>query len=212
MRKIIKRETPQNLASWIRNNPNGRYSDLNSDIRQIIKTHCCNEQYNLCGYCCCRIIPTSTSCHNEHVIPQDRSPQISTDFNNIIASCNNIDRCGKSHGSRHIPLTPFMDECEIEFEYRLNGTIRGKTDRATETINILNLGDSLQNNRLIVETRKQLVEALIYSHGETPDQVELLDDELLIILSEEISTPSEGELEPFSPVLSCILKNWLSNQ
>jgi len=48
----------------------------------------------------------------------------------------------------------------------------------------------------LIYTRKQLVYELIFTHGAFPEELQLLDDDLLQILMEEIS-----QLEAFAPIL-----------
>lgn len=84
-----------------------------------------------------------------------------------------------------------MPECETELEFNLSGRVKGLTPRATDTIDILNL-----DNKELIYTRKQLVYELIFTHGAFPEELQLLDDDLLQILMEEIS-----QLEAFAPIL-----------
>ncbi len=59
----------------------------------------------------------------------------------IVASCNTPNQCGDAHKSQHLPLTPLMTECETELRFKISGRVEGLSDRAADTIRVLNLGD-----------------------------------------------------------------------
>jgi hypothetical protein len=83
------------------------------------------------------------------------------------------------------------------------------TARATEMIKVLNLGDREQNNRLLIEKRKQLAHALMQTDGLDPFSP-LEDDDLLESLIDDLNNPIDGKLQPFAPVVSNILRGWLA--
>jgi len=205
MRKINKGAEPSTLTTWKRQHRQHQYTDLTADIRQVIRKQCVEEQFFLCAYCCVSITNNPASCHNEHLDSQDKAPKKTLDYGNIIASCNTNNQCGAAHKAQHLPFTPLMDACETELKFYLTGRIKGLTPRANEVIEMLNL-----NNRLLVETRKQLVEALIYEMGEDPKTIDVLDDELLDVLLDDMYPSTVACLRPFSPVLANVLKGWLS--
>ncbi|QPT39042.1 hypothetical protein [Oligella ureolytica] len=73
----------------------------------------------------------------------------------------------------------------------------------------MNLGDSEQNNRALIEKRKQLISALLINSGLEPhDLVE--DDDLLNLVIDDLSQPINGKLQAYAPVVVNILKNWLA--
>jgi len=51
---------------------------------------------------------------------------------------------------------------------------------------------------------------LIFMHGECPEELQLLDDDLLQILMEEINQPQDGQLSDFAPILQNILRQLLN--
>jgi hypothetical protein len=95
-----------------------------------------------------------------------------------------------------------------ELKFKISGRVEGLTDRATTTIQVLNLGDHEKNNRAMIEMRKQLSNSLLLQNGVDP-QAGLEDEELLKLLIEELAKPQQGQLDPFSPVVINILRNWL---
>lgn len=102
-----------------------------------------------------------------------------------------------------------MDECETELLFKISGRVEGLTDRARQAISVLRLGDSEQQNRALIQTRKQLVDALLFSNGIDPTDG-LDSDELLESVIEDINQPINGKLKPFAPVVANILRSWLS--
>jgi len=200
VRKIVKGNEPKKLSQWKRRHPNGCYQNLSRVERQAIRQACLEEQYYVCAYCCYRIDEENS--HNEHIQPQHVAPNQTLDFHNIVASCNKSKQCGEAHEAKVIPLTPLMDECETELKFYLSGKVKGITKRATDTINLLNLGDG---NKALINKRKQLVDALIFGCGASPDDLQLLDDEPLKIIMEELSQPQDGQLLAFAPILQNIL-------
>ena len=146
---------------------------------------------------------------NEHVEARRIAPNRSLDFTNIAASCTTPRQCDDSHGSQPLPLTPFMGACETELQFKLSGRVVGLSDRAIETIRVLNLGDTLTNNRSLIEQRKQLTESLLWANGIDPSEG-LEDDELIDLVLADLTTPKDGKLEAFSPVLVNILKQWIN--
>lgn len=210
MQKINKGPEPIELTQWKRSTPQGKYKDLTSYERCAIRKTCATEQYFLCAYCCQSIIGNYIDTVNEHVEAQSIAPNRTLDFNNIVASCNTKKQCDHEHGSQPLPLTPLMSECETELQFNINGCVEGLTDRAKETIAVLNLGDCIRKNKALIQRRKQHFDTILYTNFNSIDNVELEDEELLAILMEELSTPLNGKLEPFAPVIVKMLKSYLT--
>lgn len=207
MRTISKELEPTSLTAWKRKNPHGQYNQLTDDIRRSIRQQVLGDQFYLCAYCC-QPIKDINDCHNEHVKAQHDHPTLTLDFTNIVASCDTRNQCGNAHKSQLLPLTPLMPECETELKFKISGRVEALSDRAITSIQILNLGDHEKNNRALVERRKHLFNALLWKNGINPDGG-LEDEELLDLLINDLAQPQEGQLEPFSPVLINILRNWL---
>jgi uncharacterized protein (TIGR02646 family) len=205
VRKITKGAEPEPLIRWKRANTTSTYPDLPPEERQSIRTSCITEQYGLCAYCCQAI--SVDDAHNEHIEAQKRAPNRTLEFTNIVASCQRTNQCGHYRGTRSLGLTPLMDECESELRFYLSGRVTGKTARATASIEALNLGHTEESNRRLIGARKTLLDALIYSGGLHPEELE--DEELLRILLEDLLTPEAGRLKPFSPVLVNVIRDIL---
>lgn len=210
---------PVSFSKWVRRKPADKnenqwfqelYSQNEWEIISDLHGHNTKEQYFLCSYCCCRIAGTEQDTVNEHVEARALAPHKSLDYNNIVASCKTKGQCDSSHQSQPLPLTPLMDECETELRFKISGRVEGITQRAIDAIRILNLGDNEINNQSLIEKRKQLSHALMWANGIDPREG-LEDDELLQDVIEDLLTPKEGKLQPFSPVVANILKSWLTN-
>ena len=206
MRKIQKADEPASFAKYKQHNPTHQYKDLNDEIvRQDIRQKCTEEQYYLCAYCCKEISGTNVDTMNEHIQPRHHYPNLSMDFNNIVASCNQTGHCDNSKDSKILPLTPLMDECETEFEFRINGTVSGKTERARSAIDILQL-----NHKKLCESRKQAINYILIIHG-LGNPIEVEDDELLQSVCDDIIQPENGKLIAFTPAIVNAIKNWTNS-
>jgi len=214
MRTIIKGTEPPDLTVWKGRNPHKKYKDLvgteeGKIIRATIRDYSLKEQFYLCAYCCQRIEDID-ACHNEHVEAQSQNPRRTLDFSNIVASCNTPEQCGDAHKSKYLPLTPLTAECETELRFKISGRVEGLSDQANVTIQVLNLGDHEKNNRALIEKRKQLSNALLWTNGIDPDEG-LEDEYLLEMVIGDLLQPQLGQMEPFAPVVINILQSWLQS-
>lgn len=210
MRKIVKGQQPESLSNFKRRNQTANYDDLTDVERTDIRQACTKEQLYLCAYCCQRISGDRADTMNEHVQSRRSAPNLSLDYSNIVASCTTKGQCDNAHGSKHFSLTPFIDECETELVFSISGRVQGTSHRATEAINVLNLGDTEKNNKSLVQKRKCLSNALLLANGVDP-QGGLDDEELLQDLIRDLAHTTDGRLEPFAPVTINILRGWLNH-
>ncbi len=205
MRTINKGSEPSSLTDWKQANPHKHYRQLTEEVRRTIRQHALKEQFYLCAYCCQRIQDIDV-CHNEHIEAQTLSPKRTVDFTNIVASCNTHNQCGDAHKSQCLPLTPLMKECETELRFKISGRVEGLSKRAMTAIEVLNLGDHEKNNRALIEKRKQLSNALLWTAGVDPAEG-LEDEALLNMLIKDLA--SVQQMEPFAPVVINLLQSWL---
>lgn len=208
MRKIAKDEAPANLERWKHQNPHGTYDQVGASLRQDIRLACLREQFYLCAYCCKAISADPGGSMNEHLEARKIAPQRSLDFDNIVASCTTSGQCDAAHGSRPLLLTPLMPECETELKFRISGRVEGLSPRAEQAIEVLKLGATEQQNRRLVEARKQLADTLMFVNGIPSDGLD--DDELIRAVVDDLETPTDGKLEPYSPVVVNIVRQWLT--
>lgn len=218
MRKITKGEPPESFANWVRRKPKNMdenqwfqalYEQKQWQVVSDLSSHNAAEQFYLCAYCCDCITGETTDTVNEHVEARAVATRRSLDHNNIVASCKTKNQCDSAHKSQVFTLTPLMDECETELKFKISGRVEGSTDRARETIQVLNLGDNEVNNKSLIEKRKQLSHSLMWSNGINPTNG-LEDEELLLAVIDDLMTPKDGKLEAFAPVVANILRNWIA--
>ncbi len=209
MRKIDKGMEPPSLTRFKRLDKTLRYPDLPPEERVAIRSSCISEQFGLCAYCCHSI--TIDDAHNEHLEAQDLAPNRTLDFSNIVASCLRHHQCGHGRGTRPLPLTPLMAECETELKLYLSGLVEGQSERARLSIEVLNLGHTEESNRGLIGARKQLVDALIFDQCMQPAELQFEDEELLSLLLEDLKVPDAAQcLQPFSPVLVNVIHQFLA--
>lgn len=209
MRQINKKENCEVLQHWKKRNPTSRYADIDDVTRRAIRECLLQEQNGLCAFCC-QAITDIRECHNEHLRAQATHNTETLNYFNLVASCNTKKQCGDAHGSQELPLTPLMPECETELRFRLSGRVEGTTDRAKETIRVLNLGDSEENNKALIEKRKRLCDVLIWkSYGAPADELQIESSDFIELIIEEISQAQNGRFDPFAPVLINVLRQQL---
>lgn len=197
------------LKRWRRKHPTKTYNDLAQTeqgkiLKRQIRETLIKEQHCLCAYCTLRVKLDSS--HNEHVESKHLQPKKQLDYANLVATCKEGKggcRCEAKKKAQRIELTPLMPECETELEFRRSGTVRGRTDRAKKTINVLGLNDDY-----LVSRRRIGIETLLFREG-INDIWELEDDALLqdfrVIMGEQATADC---LDDFYPVLINILDNW----
>ena len=137
---IKKNTEPEWLTEYKRRNPTATYdSESFLGYREKLRKELVSEQHNLCAYCCCKI--SDDKAHNEHIEPRHPRQGSSTkslDYSNIVASCNNADRCGAKKGNDYEVskfISPLNPKCEETFIYYPDGVMEGNK----YTINLLNL-------------------------------------------------------------------------
>lgn len=208
MRKIIKNAEPENFKNWKikfkqvnKRKPN--YNDLgtgnNNILKGELKEALIEEQYGLCCYCCNKI--TFEKSHIEHFKPKAANlfPELALEHENLHASCNGWKEKRKNCGHKKEKeynekiISPLDVKCEDYFEYSEMGKItpKGNDERATYTIDVLNLDDEKLNN-----ARK----AALWASG-LFDSDELLDLETRQEYINLFSEPVNGLLEPFCNII-----------
>ncbi len=212
MRYIEKSAEPDSLTQWKRRFPGATYKNMQgneTDARNVksdIRLSCTKEQYYICAYCCQRIEGVGDDTTNEHIIPQDKAPNKTLDYTNIVASCQKEGQCDKAHGSKELLLTPLMKECETEISYYLSGNIKGNTERANQLIEILNL-----NCKKLKEKRKLFTQQILLQESFTNEDITAENCDILSTLRDEYNNPIDGKLQPFAPVIVSIIDELCQN-
>lgn len=119
------------------------------------------EQGFICCYCNRRIENKDygqTGTVIEHLLPKhdEKYPELTFEYLNLLASCRggNEDRppenrfCDAAKGNKEINIHPLMSDCETHFSFTLNGKIKTNSEKAEQTLKVLNLDcDKLNNLR-----------------------------------------------------------------
>lgn len=172
---IKKNTEPEWLTEYKRRNPTATYdSESFFGYREQLRKELVKEQHNLCAYCCCQI--SDDKAHNEHIEPRNPRNGSSTktlDYSNIVASCNNADRCGAKKGNDYEVsefISPLNPECEDTFIYYPDGEMEGND----YTIGLLNL-----NSYELKEARKAVYHTLSKLDKSTIEMIYCQNDENL---------------------------------
>lgn len=142
MRRITRAEAPEFWVKGKRKYSN--YDDLDREeggrkLRGELREHLVLTQKGICAYCCRGIAQDSSL--NEHIKPRTQFPQLSLDYDNLVASCKEIDTCGskKGHDYSELFVSPLDENCEEHFKYAPDGSIIGITEAGKYTCALLNL-------------------------------------------------------------------------
>jgi uncharacterized protein (TIGR02646 family) len=126
------------------------WEDVVETDKEEIRTELKSMQCELCAYCECSLIDHGQ--HIEHLRQRSIYPQGAFDWQNLFASCNRKNSCGKHKDS--IPRTydhrdlikPDVEDPEYFYHFMVDGTISlrpglsaAEQKRATETLRIFNL-------------------------------------------------------------------------
>jgi uncharacterized protein (TIGR02646 family) len=194
MKFIEKGESPDEFESWKEYSRPSRWNDLHGSLPQTreegviyystgqLRTVLHKEQNGLCCYCNSKINDDHTS-PIEHLEPREGDTQTDRifDYNNLLLSCNGgqkentnpkVLHCDANKKSNPINLTPLIRECEIEIYFTEVGEIKAITDRAINTITILNL-IALDNKR------KEAILPFIYRDFDSDNPIDILPNEVI---------------------------------
>jgi len=61
--------------------------------------------------------------------------------------------------------------------------------------------------RRLVEIRKCIIFSLLFQHGAHPEELQILDADLIGLLIGEFENPDNGQLEAYSPVIVSVLRD-----
>ncbi|MBK8624617.1 MAG: TIGR02646 family protein [Saprospiraceae bacterium] len=191
MKFIVKGESPNEFEAWKEYRKPTRWNHLHSNLpeypekdvvnysRAQLRAVLHNEQNGLCCYCNAKIEDDHTS-PIEHLEPREGDTQSERifDYNNLLLSCNGgqkvntnpkVLHCDANKKTKSIALTPLMPECETEIYFTEDGEINANTDRATKTVNALNLHHISLDNK-----RRAAIIPYLYSDFENDNPKEIL--------------------------------------
>lgn len=139
------------------------FKTLYSVAKRSLKSALLREQGYICAYCMRTIDDSNTSI--EHFLPQSTYPELSLEYQNLLAVCDgnqgygkHLLQCDKKKSDKLLEnIDPRRDDVEQELFYLLDGSINSLDDGIEHDIDIrLNL-----NNQRIIENRKVVIDAVI---------------------------------------------------
>ena len=169
MFKVIKNEPHffvEAKSKVKRPNESNAWSDENiNSIREDLALYILNEQSGLCIYCEKVVKDYPKNCHIDHYKKRGYFPNETLNYDNLLISCNNENRCAKYKDKKIKQedylkfINPILENPEDFLEYTFYGELKPKDslnqvdkDKAVFTIDILNL-----NERSLVEERKTVI-------------------------------------------------------
>ncbi len=158
-----------------RPNESNAWSDENiNNIREDLALYILNEQSSLCIYCEKIVNDYPKDCHIDHYKKRSFFPNETLNYENLLISCSNKNRCAKYKDMRIKEedylkfIDPVIENPENFLEYTFYGELQPKGDlneinkhKAVFTIEILNL-----NDKSLVEERKQVIVTFCYLASE----------------------------------------------
>jgi len=178
MKTIRKGAPPQELINWKRDNadvPQNLFYGAGGFPAEAVRRSLLTEQFHLCAYTMRRLaadnIDTRSSCHIEHVLPQCRKVLgEDVDYQNMVAcyppSQSKIACEFGAHSKADFDpseggfVSPLSNNAQEQFMFDADGNIKGRTDDASATINILNL-----NCKVLVNDRAAAIKGYLQPKG-----------------------------------------------
>lgn len=172
MKHIVKGAEPDEFAVWKSQacaDWQPTWDGLQNPPKTKLREALITEQGNLCCYCQVQITDNSDS-HIEHFKPRSCPAAEDLNYNNLHASCNNPQHCGRKKDDWYDPelmISPLDSDCEAQFSYTSNGEIlavkkANKQKAAEAMISKLNLNcDGLiRRRRAAIDGVVSVIEAL----------------------------------------------------
>ncbi|WP_106418192.1 retron system putative HNH endonuclease [Salinicola tamaricis] len=94
---------------------------MTAGIKRVAKQGMLSDQHGLCCYC--EESLNIDNSHVEHLVPRNHAPELTLDWGNLAACCQNNSRCGHKRGSFHPVVNPYSDDCISWFECDFRGRL-----------------------------------------------------------------------------------------
>lgn len=212
MRYIQKGKEPSELAHWkalANEDWQPTYEELRGDIKNNLHDTLLEEQGYLCCYCEMEV--TRSNSHIEHFKPRTSYPELSLDYNNLLASCQrerepkDPQHCGvkkEDWYDEKLMVSPVIADCGDFFHYTGFGEILPaddptKQDAATVTIQKLEL-----NLDKLTKMRREAIDGILQSfNGLSQSEIELL-------IQKFPQPDAEGKYRPFYSAIAYIIAQY----
>lgn len=171
------------IFSKLQNEPERRDEGIFYYTKDELWAHLLREQGRLCAYCGGKI--KIHEVRIEHLCPKSVHRNKTLSYHNLVAVCQGglgkaNTHCDVKKGNKPIYVFPTHEVCEESYEYEVDGKIKGISEAASDTIEVLNLN----NVPKLVEGRKNVVESELETFIE--EIKHLNDDEFFKRIEEEI--------------------------
>lgn len=193
MIKITKKNPPKWYTDYIKESGVKSYKQLYSKKRRQLRIELIEEQHKLCAYCCGKLNVDYSLI--EHIKPQSKYPELTLNYNNMVASCKGYKKENSSCGIKKQAIydeekfiSPLEKDVEENFRYLPNGTIEGLNERAKYTIDVLGL-----NSHNLRMARKAIFEQYMYMDKHTKRRL--------------YKNETAGKLPVFINVIRFVIKN-----
>jgi len=175
MKKITKKDPPKLFLEWRdKGEPDWdpSYNNLAGEPKKSLHASLLYEQGFICCYC--GIAINRDDSHIEHLVPQQKNPSLSLDYDNLLASClrrtekNQPLHCGALKGDWYDPslmVSPLDNNCERRFAFDMSGAISAndvEDKGAIETIYRLglNIDKMISFRRKAIEGYLEILDSL----------------------------------------------------
>lgn len=118
------------------------YDELSHDDKERLKSYLISEQGRICAYCMCRIKSETSTI--EHYNPRSLKPELSLDYNNLLAVCTNgrndteRDRqCDVSRGDVKLNLNPCREHDMKHIMYKKWYNYYSKQESKSEFVGVI---------------------------------------------------------------------------
>ncbi|MCM1222847.1 MAG: TIGR02646 family protein [Lachnospiraceae bacterium] len=145
------------------------YDELSHDDKELLKSCLIREQGGICAYCMCRIKPETSTI--EHYEPRSKHPELSLDYNNLLAVCTNErddkrrdKQCDVSRGNTDLHLNPCKKEDMQHIIYKNDGEITSDYEFSTDDYKYFNTDLTVTlnlNNQTLKNNRKSAFAAVL---------------------------------------------------
>ena len=207
MRFIKKKQQPQSLIEAKKTVPLPKYGELDTQVKDDIRTHLLEEQGFICCYCMQRIEANKMKIEHYKAQNEDKYPELQLEFGNMLAACKgeiendprNILHCDSAKGKEDLVLINPHDASKKyifeQLKYTASGEIKSDNeDVQKELEKILNL-----NQEQLKNLRKSIIDGIVemISRGfkKEPVKKSFLENQI-----EKANTRKKAKLSPFCQV------------
>jgi uncharacterized protein (TIGR02646 family) len=188
MKFIRKQEEPANFTTWKQQasadwQPN--WDNFQKPEKVEVHEALLTEQGHICCYCGQRIARAES--HIEHFRPRTSFPELTLNYNNLLASCpgyteevpnvpnRSQEFCGQAKGAWHdeiLTISPLQPDCATYFRYTSKGKILPAQDPVKAPAAAMTIDKLALNHRQLTRGRERAIDG-IFQIVETLTEAEI---------------------------------------